>query len=495
MESMKRFSLVRVALAVTAGILAKSALIVALVWRPAPPSSLVVQPKVERDLPQIRIEGVLRVAVPEDGLAFDQRGNRRDGLVYDLVYRFANECGVKLELVPVTNSARAIRDLLRGENDIVAMADTGSMPHTDGVARSIPVLAARPMLVGLRAAGFDRIEALQDQTIWVKRLSPLETVAARWRDQLGGRLQVVPLPADLTLEAAIADAAEGKIPLLLVDETRARLETSLYRKLNRSAALDQPTPLQWALRPNSTELTELLDQTVTRARLSGLLGELERRYLENPLRLRAIRQVDPNFSPHSGQLSPYDDLFRHAAGNFGLDWRLLAAIAYIESRFDALALGEGGAAGLLQLMPATAEAFGADDPFDPQQNVYAGAKHLAWIADQFDEVPPEDRLLFAIAGYNMGLAHVFDAQQLARERTLDPVRWDGHVAEMLPLLEDPEIARRLPHGRARGSFTANYVRRVREAYARYGPDTLPGTSELAQLETHLLAPQTAGEGQ
>ena len=53
--------------------------------------------------------------------------------------------------------------------------------------------------------------------------------------------------------------------------------------------------------------------------------------------------------------------------------------------------------GLMQLMPATARELGADDPFDPAQNIDAGAKYLRQMLDLFDQ-----DLEKALMAYNAG---------------------------------------------------------------------------------------------
>ena len=93
----------------------------------------------------------------------------------------------------------------------------------------------------------------------------------------------------------------------------------------------------------------------------------------------------------------YADLIENAARNHGLDPALLTALATVESRFDPRAVSPKGAAGLLQLMPATARRFGVVDVFDASQNVDGGARYLSWLLDRFD-----GRSDLALAGYNAG---------------------------------------------------------------------------------------------
>ena len=62
---------------------------------------------------------------------------------------------------------------------------------------------------------------------------------------------------------------------------------------------------------------------------------------------------------------------------------LIAAFIDVESRWNPRAVSNKGAMGLMQLMPATAERFGAHDPFDPEQNIAAGARYLTALMWEF----------------------------------------------------------------------------------------------------------------
>jgi soluble lytic murein transglycosylase-like protein len=69
----------------------------------------------------------------------------------------------------------------------------------------------------------------------------------------------------------------------------------------------------------------------------------------------------------------------------------------VESGFNSRALSKAGAVGLMQLMPATALRFGVSDPYDPLQNVRAGAQYLRFLIDRFG-----NDLSLALAAYNAG---------------------------------------------------------------------------------------------
>ncbi|MCJ7837612.1 MAG: lytic transglycosylase domain-containing protein [Burkholderiales bacterium] len=93
----------------------------------------------------------------------------------------------------------------------------------------------------------------------------------------------------------------------------------------------------------------------------------------------------------------YGVVVAQAAGEYGIDAALLHAVISVESGYNARAVSKSGAAGLMQLMPATARRYGVADVFDPAQNVRAGAQYLTHLLDLFD-----NDLSLALAAYNAG---------------------------------------------------------------------------------------------
>ena len=93
-----------------------------------------------------------------------------------------------------------------------------------------------------------------------------------------------------------------------------------------------------------------------------------------------------------------------AAQREGLEPRLLTAVIQQESAFRPCAVSQKGAQGLMQLMPDTAAQFGVKDPFDPKQNVDAGAKYLKELIGRYS-----GNLAVALGAYNAGPAKVDEA--------------------------------------------------------------------------------------
>ena len=93
----------------------------------------------------------------------------------------------------------------------------------------------------------------------------------------------------------------------------------------------------------------------------------------------------------------YNDLITDASERFGVSFPLLKAIIKAESDFNAQAVSKKGAMGLMQIMPQNFKLLGLKDPFDPTQNINAGARYFKQLYDRFN-----GKLALSLAAYNAG---------------------------------------------------------------------------------------------
>ncbi len=187
-----------------------------------------------------------------------------------------------------------------------------------------------------------------------------------------------------------------------------------------------------------------------------------------PTREVFLRRFNPYRSRPRARISPYDSLIRHYADSVGLDWHLLAAVMYQESRFHIEARSSRGALGLMQMMPKTAEKYDITDPLDPETNIRAGALILASLLKRYASVSDDrtERYKFALAGYNAGIGRIDDCINLANHLGVDPVSWDNIVDQVLPQMGDESVLESgaVKVGTFRGTETCVYVERTMEIF-------------------------------
>ena len=166
-----------------------------------------------------------------------------------------------------------------------------------------------------------------------------------------------------------------------------------------------------------------------------------------------------------GSLLPqWKALFHDAQEHTGIEWRLLAAIAYQESKWDPDATSETGVRGFMQITEETARHLGITDRLDPAQSVLGAARYLRDIKAKLPgRIGEPDRTWLALAAFNIGLGHLEDARVLAQKQKFNPDLWSD-VKKALPLLALPEYHVDAKNGYARGGMPVAFVDRVRSYY-------------------------------
>ncbi|MCX8122692.1 MAG: lytic transglycosylase domain-containing protein [Spirochaetes bacterium] len=99
--------------------------------------------------------------------------------------------------------------------------------------------------------------------------------------------------------------------------------------------------------------------------------------------------------------NPYDSIIINVCKIENIDPQLIRCIIKVESNFNKDAVSVAGAMGLMQLMQETAQAYGVQDPFDPEQNIKAGVKHFKSLLSFF-----KNDVILALAAYHAGLGVV-----------------------------------------------------------------------------------------
>lgn len=97
----------------------------------------------------------------------------------------------------------------------------------------------------------------------------------------------------------------------------------------------------------------------------------------------------------------FDQIINSCSNEFGVDRSLVKAVIHAESGYNPNAVSRKGAAGLMQLMPATAQDLKVADSFNPTDNIRGGVRYLRFLLDTF-----KGDVTLALAAYNAGLGNV-----------------------------------------------------------------------------------------
>lgn len=170
-------------------------------------------------------------------------------------------------------------------------------------------------------------------------------------------------------------------------------------------------------------------------------------------------------------LSYYDELIREIGIPLNIDWRLVSAMAYVESRFKPHAVSNMGAIGLMQIMPRIGRSFGIEpiELYDPATNIHTSIRHYRDIERMLRlprNISERDRMSFILASYNGGIGRVFDAQRLTRYEGGNIHKWSEVVPNLLRLRHEEGYTHEVVRF---GSFTTAYytVRYVRDVLKKY----------------------------
>ena len=179
-------------------------------------------------------------------------------------------------------------------------------------------------------------------------------------------------------------------------------------------------------------------------------------------------------------LSKYKPIIKKYSKRYGFDWRLIVAQIMQESRFKEKARSHVGAKGLMQIMPRTASELSRELDIqyilkNPRENIAAGIYHMKKQFNHFPNADFQNRTKLSLAAYNCGVGRIYDAQDLAKFKSLSPNIWKN-VSPYLGMLKPKYWEMHLqvwPQGKPRYGYffgeeeTITYVDNIWKLYSLY----------------------------
>lgn len=269
---------------------------------------------------------------------------------------------------------------------------------------------------------------------------------------------------DMTVEDLFEMLEDTLIDYVVCNYNVAITMLPFYTNLTLGPRVGNNFPRTWVLNSRNQELNNTINQWLRDFKETNKYQGLCNKYLS-----RHSYVIQNSFGSRRNKISSYDKCMKAACSRYGIDWRFMSSIIYQESHFSSDVLGMGGAYGIMQMMPATAKQYGLTDTSTVEQQLWAGARHIAYLYRIFaNKVDTADVYYFVAGAYNSGPGHILDAIALCKKYGEDAAHWET-VKEYLILkshkeyYSDPVVK----CGYYPGKHTTNYVNEVMNRYNGY----------------------------
>jgi membrane-bound lytic murein transglycosylase MltF len=377
---------------------------------------------------------IIRVLVPySKTLYFVDRGIQR-GLVYDSFRMFENDLNKKLKakhikthvlFVPVGRDD-IIPALLEGRGDIAAANLTitperlKQVDFSDPTARNVSEI----VVTGPGADPIKGVEELSGKEVFLRKSSSfyesLQKLNAEFKKADKTPVKVRLAPENLETEDILEVVNAGLIQTTIADNHIAEFWKKVLPKIvfYPDAAINTGGMIGWMIRKNSPLLKAELNAMLARyPKGSSVRNQLLQKYLKSTKFVKNATSKE--------EMAKYNrtvDFFRKYGDKYELDYLLMMAQGYQESRLDQNVKSPVGAIGVMQVMPATGKELNVGDITQLEPNIHAGVKYIRFMMKQYYENEPMDSLnkgLFAFASYNAGPGRISQLRRQAAKRGLD----------------------------------------------------------------------------
>ncbi|MGZ5038227.1 MAG: membrane-bound lytic murein transglycosylase MltF [Usitatibacter sp.] len=406
---------------------------------------------------------------------FEDAQGLPSGLEYDLATLFAKEIGARPVFILTDNPARIDRLLREGQAHLAAAALARHFDFPGGLAWGPSYLNTQHQVV-CRNGEEPKPKKLED--LAKKRVGVIEESVADYllTDPPWATIPIERLAPGTSTADLLEQVARERLDCALVESTRYTLARRFFPQLDVAFSVGKPVDYAWLVSTvDKKRILAAAGPFFERIRKDGTLKRLVDRYYGHATRFSAI-DSGALLEQIGTALPALKRHFVEAELASGVDWRLIAAIAYQESHWDAKATSPTGVRGLMMLTEETADRLGIKDRLDAREAILGGARYFALLKEALPaRLPEPDRTYLALAAYNIGIGHLEDARILAQQSRLNPDKWQD-VRQVIPKLAEPDVFQSLKHGYARGGEAMQLVDNIRNYYdilARMEPRDAP----------------------
>ena len=410
-------------------------------------------------LEKIKEKGELVVLTRNAATTYYESREGKLGMEYDMIQAFADFIGVKTKFVikeDVTDLFNAIED---GSGDLAAAGLTKTKEREEKFIFGPSYQAVSQQLVCRRGGKLpDKVEDLVGVSINVSAdssyIEQLKKMKLKHPDIIWQEVE------NTDTEALLKDVWAKKIDCTIADDNIVAINRRYFPELSVRFKITDPEPLAWVMSPDADSLQDEIEDWFEEYLDSGKLSEVIHRYYGY---IESFDYVDTRAYQRKikTHLPKYQKIFKSAAIKYNIGWTQLAAQAYQESHWRAKAKSPTGVRGMMMLTRTTAKHLGIKNRLDPTSSIMGGAYYLNTLRKRLPKsVTEPDRTWLAMAAYNVGMGHIWDARKLAKQMNKNPDLWQD-LSEVLPLLSQKKYYKNLTYGYARGEEPVIYVNNIR----------------------------------
>ncbi|WP_392559394.1 membrane-bound lytic murein transglycosylase MltF [Orbus mooreae] len=388
--------------------------------------------------------------------------NQVGGFEYTLLKKFADSLNLKLKITFANNLTELITKSKEGKIDFIAAEIKGYEDQLDSFMQSQPFHYSNQQLVyrigSVKPYSLNEItgnltvptNSLQS---YILKQSQNDYPELNWNES-----------ERLNQEELLKMVADEEIDYTIANNRTIAIMQRVYPSLTVAFEVSSNNPKTWYL-PKSydTSLLNKINSFIQKSLNDGSIKKLEYHYfnymnkfdyVDTRAFIRAIETTLPK----------YQSFFEDNAQINELDWKLIAAMAYQESHWNPKAVSSTGVRGIMMLTKSTAESLNVINRLDAEQSIRGGTLYLKQIINRMPKsIPKEERVWFALAAYNMGIGHLWDARKLAVTQGKNPDSWQD-IRQILPLLSEEEYYADLKYGFARGYQAVHFVDSIQQYY-------------------------------
>ena len=422
------------------------------------------------DFDGMKKKRVIRVFVVPSKIMYHIYKGKKSGISYELVSLFEKSLNklysnknkhLKLHIVfmPISRD-KLIPSLLSGHADIIIGDITITPKRKELIAFSDSFFSKINKII-ITSKPMPELQDIQDlagKEIFVRRSSSyweyLEKLNLAFKDMNISEIKLISVPEVLEDTDLMEMVNANLIQMIVVDKYKAKLWSQILPNiiLHEDIVITKNGEFAWMIRKNSPLLLKEINTFVKKHKEGTLLGNiLKNRYVK--------KYTFVNNALTEKELKKFEkvvDLFKKYSTQYSLNYLLMLAQGYQESKLNQNAKSPVGAIGIMQLMPKTGKSMKVGDIHKIEANIHAGIKYHRWLEDRYfkdSNMTDLDKALFTFASYNAGPARIRGLRSVAKKRGLNPDIWIDNVE----LIASEKI----------GAETVTYVANIFKYYVAY----------------------------